>query len=128
VRLGTLEPPRLKTGLDGHERSDRPGWPGCGARRERWRDCAAAAAAGESAIVQDTCAAAGVWRAAQIALPKSAGTEVPVKVRAAGSSGTWHLLAGQPYLMRLVGFGVRAPRIVSLSPAPPARSWRPGQR
>jgi len=32
-------------------------------------------------------------------------------VRAAGvDRGTWHLMAGQPYLMRILGFGVRGPK------------------
>src|SRR5215469_13050920 len=47
----------------------------------------------------------------QAAMPAIAANEVLVQVRAAGvDRGTWHLMAGQPYLMRLLGFGLRGPR------------------
>ncbi len=47
----------------------------------------------------------------QVATPSIAAGEVLVKVRAAGvDRGTWHLMAGQPYLMRLLGFGFRRPK------------------
>jgi NADPH:quinone reductase-like Zn-dependent oxidoreductase len=47
----------------------------------------------------------------QAALPAIAADEVLVRVRAAGvDRGTWHLMAGQPYLMRLLGFGLRGPK------------------
>ncbi|GGU48696.1 NAD(P)-dependent alcohol dehydrogenase [Lentzea flava] len=37
--------------------------------------------------------------------------EVLLEVRAAGvDMGTWHLLTGKPYLMRLFGFGLRTPK------------------
>ena len=52
-----------------------------------------------------------VMRLDQIARPGIAANEVLVHVRAAGlDRGTWHVMAGQPYLMRLLGFGVRGPR------------------
>ena len=63
------------------------------------------------AIVQDAYGAADVWRVEEIALPEIAGNEVLVKVHAAGlDRGTWHLMAGQPYLMRLMGYGLRTPK------------------
>ena len=63
------------------------------------------------AIVQDTYGAADVWRVEEIARPETAGNEVLVKVHAAGlDRGTWHLMAGQPYLMRLMGYGLRTPK------------------
>jgi NADPH:quinone reductase-like Zn-dependent oxidoreductase len=63
------------------------------------------------AIVQDTYGVAGVWRAEETARPAIGDGEVLVRVRAAGlDRGTWHLMAGQPYLMRLVGSGLRAPK------------------
>ncbi|MGZ3148240.1 NAD(P)-dependent alcohol dehydrogenase [Lentzea chajnantorensis] len=41
--------------------------------------------------------------------------EVLLEVRAAGvDMGTWHLLTGQPYLVRVIGFGFRGPK----SPVP----------
>jgi NADPH:quinone reductase-like Zn-dependent oxidoreductase len=47
----------------------------------------------------------------QAATPAIAANEVLVQVRAAGvDRGTWHLMAGQPYLMRLLGFGLRGPK------------------
>ena len=51
-----------------------------------------------------------VLRLERIARPRPAAGEVLVKVQAAGvDRGTWHLMAGQPYLMRL-GLGFRGPR------------------
>jgi NADPH:quinone reductase-like Zn-dependent oxidoreductase len=51
-----------------------------------------------------------VMRLERIARPVLAAGEVLVRVQAAGvDRGTWHLMAGQPYLMRL-GFGFRGPR------------------
>jgi NADPH:quinone reductase-like Zn-dependent oxidoreductase len=47
----------------------------------------------------------------RIATPAIAANEVLLQVRAAGvDRGTWHLMAGQPYLMRLLGFGLRGPK------------------
>jgi len=43
--------------------------------------------------------------------PQPGSGEVLVKVHAAGiDRGTWHLMTGKPYLMRLMGFGFRAPK------------------
>jgi len=51
-----------------------------------------------------------VMRLGQVARPGIGDDEVLIQVRAAGvDRGTWHLMAGQPYLMRL-GFGFRGPR------------------
>lgn len=42
--------------------------------------------------------------------PTAGPGEVVVQVRAAGlDRGTWHLMTGRPYMMRLMGFGLRAP-------------------
>ena len=44
-------------------------------------------------------------------MPQIAEDEVLVQVRAAGlDRGTWHMMAGQPYLLRLLGFGFRRPK------------------
>jgi NADPH:quinone reductase-like Zn-dependent oxidoreductase len=52
-----------------------------------------------------------VLRLEQTAKPAVAANEVLVQVRAAGvDRGTWHLMAGQPYLMRILGFGFRGPK------------------
>jgi NADPH:quinone reductase-like Zn-dependent oxidoreductase len=63
------------------------------------------------AIVQTEYGSAGVLRIAEIDRPAIGDDEVLVRVHAAGlDRGTWHLMAGQPYLMRVMGFGLRAPK------------------
>jgi NADPH:quinone reductase-like Zn-dependent oxidoreductase len=53
-----------------------------------------------------------VLRLEQIAKPEIKDDEVLVRVRAAGvDRGTWHLMTGTPYLARIVGFGLRAPKV-----------------
>lgn len=62
------------------------------------------------AIVQDAYGSADVLRLARISPPEIADSEVLLRVHAAGlDRGTWHLLTGRPYLLRL-GFGIRGPR------------------
>ena len=52
-----------------------------------------------------------VLRLEQIARPAMDDDEVLVRVRAAGvDRGTVHLMTGTPYLMRILGFGLRAPK------------------
>ena len=52
-----------------------------------------------------------VMRLDQVTRPDIGDNEVLIQVRAAGvDRGTWHVMAGQPYLMRLLGFGFRGPR------------------
>jgi len=56
-----------------------------------------------------------VLRLEQIARPAIKADEVLIRVRAASvDRGTVHLMAGTPYLMRILGFGLRGPR----SPVP----------
>lgn len=63
------------------------------------------------AIVQDAYGSADVMRLAEIDRPAIAAGELLVKVRAAGvDRGTCHLMRGQPYLMRIMGFGFRGPK------------------
>ena len=63
------------------------------------------------AVVQDTYGTVDVLRVEQIARPDIASDEVLVRVHAAGlDRGTWHLLTGRPYLMRVMGFGLRGPK------------------
>jgi NADPH:quinone reductase-like Zn-dependent oxidoreductase len=63
------------------------------------------------AIVQDSYGSTEVLRLEEIERPQIAADEVLVKVHAAGMDrGTWHSLAGKPYLMRIMGFGFRRPR------------------
>ena len=62
------------------------------------------------AIVHDTYGSADVLRLATIARPRIADDQVLVRVHAAGlDRGTWHLMAGRPYAIRL-GFGLRKPK------------------
>ena len=62
------------------------------------------------AIVQDRYGDAGVLRLAEIAVPRPGKGEVLLRVHAAGlDRGTWHLMTGKPYLLRLA-FGLRGPR------------------
>jgi NADPH:quinone reductase-like Zn-dependent oxidoreductase len=52
-----------------------------------------------------------VFRSAQIDRPQIAEQEVLLRVHAAGlDRGTWHLMTGTPYLMRVIGFGFRRPK------------------
>jgi NADPH:quinone reductase-like Zn-dependent oxidoreductase len=63
------------------------------------------------AIVQTEYGSADVLRAAEIERPVIADDEVLVRVQAAGlDRGTWHMMAGQPYMMRVMGYGLRAPK------------------
>jgi NADPH:quinone reductase-like Zn-dependent oxidoreductase len=64
------------------------------------------------AIVQDAYGPVDGARAGDIPRPEPGDGEVLVRVRAAGADrGVWHLMTGLPYLVRLAGYGVRAPRI-----------------
>lgn len=63
------------------------------------------------AVVQDAYGSPDVLIPAVIALPEPGEHDVLVRVRAAGlDRGTWHLMSGQPYLMRVIGFGFRRPK------------------
>lgn len=62
------------------------------------------------AIVQDTYGPSDVLSVATVDVPEIGPNEVLVRVRAAGlDRGTWHLMTGRPYLMRLA-FGFRGPK------------------
>jgi NADPH:quinone reductase-like Zn-dependent oxidoreductase len=65
------------------------------------------------AIVQDRYGAApeDVLRLAEIDRPTIGSDEVLVRVHAASvDRGTWHVMAGLPYPIRLAGFGLRRPK------------------
>lgn len=67
------------------------------------------------AIVQDAYGTVDVFRYERTARPEIADNEVLVKVHAAGlDRGTWHMMAGKPYLLRVIGFGYSKPK----SPVP----------
>ena len=64
------------------------------------------------AVVQDRYGASpeDVLRLADIAPPALAADQVLVRVRAASvDRGTWHVMAGLPWPIRLAGFGLRRP-------------------
>jgi NADPH:quinone reductase-like Zn-dependent oxidoreductase len=63
------------------------------------------------AIVQDTYGSADVLRLKDIEPPEIGDNDVLVRVHAAGlDPGVWHLMTGLPYLVRLMGYGLRAPK------------------
>ncbi len=72
------------------------------------------------AIIQDDYGSApeDVLRLSEVARPVIGNDEILVRVRAASvDRGTWHIMAGLPYPIRLAGFGLRRPK-----PLNPGRS------
>jgi len=62
------------------------------------------------AIVQSQYGTADTWSLEEVDRPVIGNRQVLVQVHAAGlDRGTWHLMAGLPYAVRL-GFGLRAPK------------------
>ena len=63
------------------------------------------------AIAQDKYGGAEVLELRDIDQPTPTETQVLLRVHAAGvDAGVLHLMTGQPYLMRVVGFGFRVPK------------------
>src|SRR5437899_13110480 len=63
------------------------------------------------ASVRQQYGPADLVHVAEIDRPIVKDGDVLVRVRAAGvDRGVWHLMAGKPYLMRIAGFGLRAPK------------------
>jgi NADPH:quinone reductase-like Zn-dependent oxidoreductase len=64
------------------------------------------------AIIQKEYGPPDVLELGDIERPEIGDGEVLVRVRAAGvDRGVWHLMKGMPYLLRLFGYGLRAPKI-----------------
>ena len=64
------------------------------------------------AIVQDVYGSPDTLRFGDVDMPVIGDDEVLVRVRAAGvDPGVWHLMTGRPYLFRLMGMGVRRPKV-----------------
>lgn len=64
------------------------------------------------AIAQDRYGDTGVLRLQDIDRPAPGEGEVLVQVKAAGADpGVWHMMTGVPYLMRVIGFGFRRPKV-----------------
>ena len=63
------------------------------------------------AIVQDVYGSADVLRLEKVQKPEVGDDDVLVLVQAAGVHiGDWHVMTGEPRLMRIMGFGLRAPK------------------
>jgi NADPH-dependent curcumin reductase CurA len=63
------------------------------------------------AIVQDTYGSPDVLELKDIDKPVVGDDQVLVRVHAAGvDPGVWHLMTGMPYLVRLMGYGLRTPK------------------
>ena len=64
------------------------------------------------AIVQDKYGSVDVLRLREVEIPQPGDDELLIRVHAAGlDPGVWHLMTGLPYLVRLMGFGLRRPKI-----------------
>jgi NADPH:quinone reductase-like Zn-dependent oxidoreductase len=64
------------------------------------------------AIVQDVYGSADVLELREVDRPSVGQDEVLVRVCAAGvDPGVWHLMTGEPYLVRAMGFGLRRPKV-----------------
>jgi NADPH:quinone reductase-like Zn-dependent oxidoreductase len=69
-----------------------------------------------SAVVQDRYGPipADVLRLGEVEIPTIAEDEVLVRIHAASvDRGTWHIMAGLPYPIRISGFGLRAPKYLN---------------
>jgi NADPH:quinone reductase-like Zn-dependent oxidoreductase len=63
------------------------------------------------AIIQDVYGSPDVLHLADIDKPLPGDDDLLVRVHAAAvDPGVWHLMTGRPYLMRIMGFGFRAPK------------------
>ena len=63
------------------------------------------------AIVQTEYGDSGALHLDRIDVPEVADDEVLVRVHAAGlDRGTWHMMTGKPYVMRIAGMGFRGPK------------------
>lgn len=63
------------------------------------------------ALVQDGYGSSDVFSLTKIPRPEIGEHEVLVRVHAAGlDRGTWHMMVGRPYLLRVIGFGFRRPK------------------
>ena len=63
------------------------------------------------AVVQDRYGGSEVLELTDLASPLVGEGDVLLRVQAAGvDQGVWHLMAGLPYLVRVMGFGLRVPK------------------
>jgi NADPH:quinone reductase-like Zn-dependent oxidoreductase len=67
------------------------------------------------AMTREAYGSAGVLELREVDRPVIGDGEVLVRVHAAGAGPeVWHLMTGRPYLMRVMGFGLRRPKQVVL--------------
>ncbi|MFB9990435.1 NAD(P)-dependent alcohol dehydrogenase [Deinococcus oregonensis] len=67
------------------------------------------------AVVRDRYGSADLLQLRQVEIPTIGENQILVRVHAAGlDRGAWHVMTGRPYLMRLAGFGLRAPKHLTL--------------
>jgi len=65
------------------------------------------------AITQDTYGSTDVLEFRDLDDPVIGENDVLLQVKAAGVEiGTWHVMAGKPYLLRIMGFGLRRPNVL----------------
>ena len=63
------------------------------------------------AVVRDSYRPPDVLELREVDRPAIGPSDVRVRVHAAGvDQGVWHLTTGLPYVVRLAGYGIRAPR------------------
>jgi NADPH:quinone reductase-like Zn-dependent oxidoreductase len=63
------------------------------------------------AIVQDRYGSTDVLQLQDVDKPEVGLDDMRIRVHAAGVHiGDWHLMSGEPYLMRIIGFGFRGPK------------------
>jgi NADPH:quinone reductase-like Zn-dependent oxidoreductase len=63
------------------------------------------------AVTQRACGSSDVLAVTTVDRPAIAGDEVLIEVVAAGlDRGVWHLMAGQPCVIRVMGFGLTRPK------------------
>ena len=64
------------------------------------------------AVVQGTYGSPDVLELRDIDRPVVGDGDVLVRVHAAGvDPGVWHLMTGRPYLVRVMGYGLRTPKV-----------------
>ena len=62
------------------------------------------------AVVRDSYGPPDVLELREVDRPAIGPSDVRVRVHAAGvNQGVWHLTTGLPYVVRLAGYGIRAP-------------------
>jgi NADPH:quinone reductase-like Zn-dependent oxidoreductase len=67
------------------------------------------------AITREQYGSADELHLRDLEIPKIGDDQVLVRVHAAGlDRGAWHLMTGKPYLIRMIGYGFRKPKNITL--------------